>query len=125
MAFTIFQADELDWEPRGGGDPRSRVQVSDALTTSRANYHKYPPGSIGRRHRDLGQEEVFVVLHGTATVHLGEPPERHEVRRGGVLVLESGTILQLSNTGDEDLVLFIYGAPPVTGKSEFFDSVAD
>jgi mannose-6-phosphate isomerase-like protein (cupin superfamily) len=125
MGFTIFQADELDWEPRGDDDPRSRVQVSDALTTSRANFHRYPPGSVGRRHRDLGQEEVFVVLEGAATVHLGDPPERHEVRRGGVLVVESGTILQLSNTGNEDLVLFIYGAPPVTGKAEFFPSVAE
>jgi mannose-6-phosphate isomerase-like protein (cupin superfamily) len=124
MGFTILQADELAWEPRGGDDPRSRVTASEALTQSRANFHKYPPGSIGRRHRDLGQEEVFVVLEGTATVHLGDPPERHEVRRGGVLVVESGTILQLSNTGDEDLVLFIYGAPPVTGKAEFFPAVA-
>ena len=39
-------------------------------------------------------------------------------------MVESGTILQLSNTGDEELVLFIYGAPPVTGKSEFFPSAA-
>jgi mannose-6-phosphate isomerase-like protein (cupin superfamily) len=125
MGFTIFQADELAWEPRGGNDPRSRVPVSDALSRSRANFYKFPPGSVGRRHRDLGQEEVFVVLEGTATAHLGDPPERHDVRRGGVLVVESGTILQLSNTGDEDLVLFIYGAPPVTGKAEFFPSVAD
>jgi mannose-6-phosphate isomerase-like protein (cupin superfamily) len=125
MGFTIFQGDELEWEPRGGDDPRSRVQVSDALSQSRANFHRYPPGSVGRRHRDLGQEEVFVVLEGTATLHVGDPPERHEVRRGGVLVVESGTIMQLSNTGDEDVVLFIYGAPPVTGKAEFFESVAD
>jgi mannose-6-phosphate isomerase-like protein (cupin superfamily) len=125
MGFTIFQADELEWEPRGGDDPRSRVQASDALSQSRANFHRYPTGSVGRRHRDLGQEEVFVVLDGTATVHLGDPPERQEVRRGGVLVVESGTILQLSNTGDEDLVLFVYGAPPVTGKAAFFESVAD
>ena len=65
------------------------------------------------------------MLEGTATAHLGDPPERHEIPRGGVLVVESGTILQLSNTGDEDLVLFIYGAPPVTGKAEFFPAVAD
>jgi hypothetical protein len=34
-----------------------------------------------------------------------------------------GTILQLRNAGDEDLVLFIYGAPPVTGQAEFFPDV--
>lgn len=118
--FTIFRLDELEWEPREGDDPRARVQLSHALKESRANLHRYPPGSVGRRHRDLGQEEVFVVLEGTATMHLGDPPERHEVGRGGILVVESGTILQLSNAGEEDLVLFVYGAPPVTGKAEFF-----
>jgi mannose-6-phosphate isomerase-like protein (cupin superfamily) len=119
----MFQLDEQEWEARGDDDARSRVQLSDALTESRANLHRYPPGVVGRRHRDLGQEEVFVVLEGTATVHLGDPAEEHEVRRGGILVVESGTVLQLSNRGDEDLVLFIYGAPPVTGKAEFFPRV--
>jgi mannose-6-phosphate isomerase-like protein (cupin superfamily) len=120
--FTIFQRDELAWEPRGGDDPRSRVPVSDALSQSRANFHKLPAGSVGRRHRDLGQEEVFVVLEGTATFHLGDPPERHDVRRGGVLVVASGTVLQLSNLNDDEVVVFAYGAPPVTGEVEFLPS---
>jgi quercetin dioxygenase-like cupin family protein len=77
-----------------------------------------PPGSRGRRHRDLGQEEVFVVLDGTLTVDLWEPPERHEVPRGGVVVVERGPVLQLGNAGSEELVLFIYGGPPETGKAE-------
>ena len=43
--------------------------------------------------------------------------------REGVLVVEIGTILQLRNAGDEDVVLLIYGAPPVTGNAEFFPDV--
>jgi mannose-6-phosphate isomerase-like protein (cupin superfamily) len=66
---------------------------------------------------------VFVVLDGTLTVDLGDPPERHEVPRGGVVVVERGTHLQLRNAGDEELVLFIYGAPPERGQAEFFDDV--
>jgi hypothetical protein len=38
-----------------------------------------------------------------------------------VLVVERGTIVQLRNAGSEEVVLFIYGAPPETGKAEFFD----
>ena len=121
MAFTIFQAGDLAFEPRGEDDPRSFARLSDALSASRANVWRYPPGTRGRRHRDLGQEEVFVVLDGTLTVDLGDPPKRHQVPRGGVVVVERGTILQLRNTGDEEVVLFIYGAPPETGKSEFFE----
>jgi mannose-6-phosphate isomerase-like protein (cupin superfamily) len=123
MAYTIFRPDELEFEPRGEDDTRSIARLSDALTRSRANVWRYPPGTRGRRHLDRLQEEVFVVLDGTLTVDLGEPPERHEVARGGVLVVEPGTILQLRNTGDEELVLFIYGAPPEQGGGEFFESV--
>ena len=124
MGFTIFRQSEVEWEPRGDDDTRTIARLSDALTQSRANIWRYPPSARGRRHKDLGQEEVFVVLGGTLTVDLGDPPERHEVPRGGVLVVESGTILQLRNAGDEELVLFIYGAPPVTGRAEFYPDVA-
>lgn len=119
----MFQAGELEFVPRSDEDPRSSAGLSDALSQSRANVWRYPPGTRGRRHRDMAQEEVFVVLEGTLTVDLGEPPERHEVGRGGVVVVESETILQLKNAGEEELVLFIYGAPPERGKAEFFEAV--
>jgi mannose-6-phosphate isomerase-like protein (cupin superfamily) len=122
VGYTVFHADELDFQPKAEDDPRSRAALSDALQESRANVWRYPPGAKGRRHRDLAQEEVFVVLDGTLTIDVGEPPERHDVPRGGVVVIERGTILQLRNAGDDELVLFIYGAPAETGKSEFFDS---
>ncbi|HEX2044653.1 MAG TPA: cupin domain-containing protein [Gaiellaceae bacterium] len=118
--FTIFRSAELAFVPRAEDDPRSVARLSGALQHSRANLWRYPPGARGKRHRDLAQEEVFVVLDGTLTVDLGEPPERHEVPRGGVVVVQRGTILQLRNAGSEELVLFVYGAPPETGKAEFF-----
>lgn len=123
MASTVFQPGELAFEPRGENDMRLVARLSDAMTHSRANVWRYPPGARGKRHADHGQEELFVVLDGTLTIDLGDPPVRHEVGRGGVVVVESGTVLQLRNAGDEELKLFIYGAPPVTGKAEFFPDV--
>ena len=123
VGYTIFQADGFEFVPRAENDPRSLASFSDALSASRANIWRYPSGAQGKRHRDLAQEEVFVVLEGTLTIDLGEPPERHEIARGGLVVVERGTILQLRNAGDEELVLFIYGAPPESGKAEFFDPV--
>jgi mannose-6-phosphate isomerase-like protein (cupin superfamily) len=120
VGYTIFRQSELEWVPRGDDDPRTIAGLSEALSQSRANMWRYPPGTRGRRHKDLAQEEVFVVLDGTLTIDLGDPPERHTVERGGVVVVETGTILQLRNAGDEELVLFIYGAPPVRGQAEFF-----
>lgn len=122
MGYTIFRQSEVEWEPRGDTG-RTIAGLSDSLTESRANIWRYPPGARGKRHADHAQEEVFVVLEGALTVDLGEPPERHELVRGSVLVVQQGTILQLRNAGDEELVLFIYGAPPVTGKGEFFEDV--
>jgi quercetin dioxygenase-like cupin family protein len=123
MAFTIFRRDEVRWEPRDDGSGRTVARLSDSMTSSRANVWRYPPGARGKRHADKVQEEVFVVIDGTLTVDLGEPPERHELERGSVLVVQPGTILQLRNAGDDELVLFIYGAPPVTGGADFFDDV--
>jgi quercetin dioxygenase-like cupin family protein len=123
MSFTAFLASELEWEPRGDDSGRVIARLSDSMTRSRANLWRYPPGARGRRHADNVQEEVFVVLDGTLTVDLGEPPERHELERGSVLVVQPNTILQLRNTGEDELVLFIYGAPPVQGGADFFGSV--
>ena len=123
MAFTIFRQDAVEWEPRDDESGRTVARLSDSMTSSRANIWRYPPGARGKRHADKAQEEVFVVLDGTLTVDLGEPPERHELERGSVLVVEPGTILQLRNAGDEELVLFIYGAPPEQGGADFFDDV--
>jgi mannose-6-phosphate isomerase-like protein (cupin superfamily) len=122
VGYTVFRTSELEWEPRGE-EGRTIAGLSDALTQSRANIWRYPPGTRGKRHKDLAQEEVFVVLDGTLTVDLGDPPERLEVERGGVLVVETGTALQLRNAGDDELVLFIYGAPPVRGQAEFLPDI--
>ncbi|HEX4746138.1 MAG TPA: cupin domain-containing protein [Gaiellaceae bacterium] len=123
MTFAIFHASQLEWIPRDDGSGRLTARLSDSLTRSRANVWRYPPGARGKRHADRAQEEVFVVLDGTLTVDLGEPPERHVLERGSVLVVQPGTILQLRNAGDEELVLFIYGAPPEQGGADFFDDV--
>ncbi len=125
MGFTIFRASELDWHPRREGDARLVAELSGSMTRSRANLYRYPPGAVGRRHIDPVQEEVFVVLDGTLTVHLGEgeAPARHELERGSVLVVQPGTALQLSNRHDEELHLFIVGAPPERGETTFLPAV--
>ncbi len=117
--YAIFRAAEVLWEPRGDDSGREVARLSDQMTRSRANLWRYPPGARGKRHIDPIQEEIFVVLDGTLTVDLGEPPERHELPRGSVLVVQPGTALQLRNAHDEGVALFIYGAPPERGDATF------
>jgi mannose-6-phosphate isomerase-like protein (cupin superfamily) len=125
VSYTIFHADDFDWQPRAEGDPRLAAGLSAAMTQARANLFRYPPGAVGRRHIDPIQEEVFVVLDGTLTIHMGEgdEPERHELAKGSVLVVQPGTALQLSNRHDEELRLFIVGAPPERGETTFLERV--
>ncbi len=127
MAYQIVRVAELEWATRPHEPdeaPRHAAALTDAacLAHSRANLWRYEPGAKGRRHRDLNQEETFVPISGTLTMYLGDPPERVDVGPGDVVHVESGTALQVVNHGDDELLLYIYGAPPETGGAEFLDS---
>jgi mannose-6-phosphate isomerase-like protein (cupin superfamily) len=63
------------------------------------------------------------VLDGNALIDLGDPPERLELPRGSVCVVQPGTPLQLRNDGDEDVLLFIVGAPPDAGGADYLPYV--
>ena len=69
------------------------------------------------------QEEVFVVLDGTLTMHLGDPPERVDLRPQSVVAVEPGTAVQMRNESDAEVVVFVYGAPPVGGQGEYLEEV--
>ena len=127
MAFSRIDLSELDWTTRDHEPdeaPRHVAGLTDraGLAHTRANLWRYEPGAKGRRHKDLVQEETFVPIAGTLTMYLGEPPERVDVGPGGLVHVEAGTPLQIANHGDDELLLFIYGAPPETGNAEFLDS---
>ena len=127
MPFRVIRPDELEWTERereAGGSARYVARLSDVLgfEHTRGSMWRYSPGAKGRRHKDTIQEETFVVIDGTLTMYLGDPPEQVEVPKGGAVHVESGTVLQLANHGDEDVLLYAYGAPPETGGAEFFDS---
>jgi len=93
------------------------------LKQSRARVWRYAPHTRGRRHADHAQEEVFVVIAGRLTMLLGDPPERIDVGPLSVVAVEPMTPLQVRNEGDEELVLFIYGAPPEQAGADFLDDV--
>jgi quercetin dioxygenase-like cupin family protein len=126
--FGAGRPDELDWitRPHEPGEPARHVaELSERLgfVNARANIWRYEPGASGRRHRHPSQEEAFVVLAGTLTMYLGEPPERVDVPAGGVLRVSPGTPLQAVNHGTEDLVVYAHGHPPETENAEILSPV--
>jgi len=126
VAYHVVRADELSYEERPnveGEAPRLAADITTSahLQSSRARVWRYPPRTRGRRHQDHAQEEVFVVVSGTLTMLLGEPPERVDLPQMSVVAVEPMTPLQVRNEGDEELVLFIYGAPPEQAGADFLD----
>ena len=122
MAGISIDPEELVWEtrPHEPGEPARHVaEVSEqvGLVSTRANVWRYEPGAAGRRHVHELQDEVFVVLSGTLSMYVGEPPQRRDVATGGVIHIAAGTPLQSANHGSADLLVFAYGAPPDHGAT--------
>jgi quercetin dioxygenase-like cupin family protein len=127
MAFRALRPADFEWltRPHEPGEPARHVaELSEraGFAHTRANLWRYEPGAKGRRHRHPLQEETFVVLAGTLTMYLGEPPERRDVQPGGLIHVEPGTPLQTVNHGDEDLLVYVYGTPPESEHAELLDS---
>ena len=129
MGYHVANSARMTWEERPaaveGQQPRQYAEITTAasLQQSRARVWRYPPKTRGRRHADHAQEEVFVVISGTLTMLLGDPPDRVDVGPQSVVAVEPMTPLQVWNEGDEELVLFIYGAPPEQAGADYFDDV--
>jgi mannose-6-phosphate isomerase-like protein (cupin superfamily) len=119
----VFAAETLEWTDRGDGSDRSIARFSDSLTNMRSNVWRYGPGARGRRHAERVQEELFVVLTGSPSMLLGDPPERVELTPGSVVAVQPGTPLQVRNDGEHDATLLIVGAPPQTGEADYFPDV--
>ncbi|HEX6761628.1 MAG TPA: cupin domain-containing protein [Gaiellaceae bacterium] len=129
MGYHWIHLEDLEFEERPPKDGEDAARLAGDLTSavgltqSRARLWRYPPHTTGRRHRDHAQEEVFVVLSGTATMLLGDGPERVDVGAGGVVAVEAMTPLQLRNETEEELVVFVYGSPPLQEGADFLDDV--
>jgi quercetin dioxygenase-like cupin family protein len=127
VAFRVVRPEQLEWttRPHGPGEaPRHVAELSElaGFADTRANVWRFEPGAKGRRHRHPLQAETFVVLSGTLSMYVGEPPERQDVPTGGLVHVEPGTPLQSVNHGDEDLLVYAYGSPPESEHAEILDS---
>ena len=127
MGFRVVVPEALEWitRPHEPGEPARHVaELSQAAGFAhvRANVWRYEPGAAGRRHRHPLQEETFVVLSGTLSMYVGDPPERRDVPAGSLITVDPGTPLQSVNHGDHDLVVYAYGYPPEDEHAELLES---
>jgi quercetin dioxygenase-like cupin family protein len=127
VAHDVVRPDEFEWltRPHEPGEPARHVaELSDRARFAhvRANVWRYESGAKGRRHRHRTQEETFVVLAGTLSLYVGDPPERVDVPAGGVVRVAPGTPLQSANHADADLLVYAYGYPPESEHAELLSS---
>lgn len=124
MGFNVVRPDDLEWEEYTRFPGRHRAALTDGagLRHTRANLIRQEPGAIGPRHVERVQDETFVPIRGTLTMYLGEPPVRHEIPVGAIAHVEAGTAQQMVNETDEDVLVFVYGAPPESGGADLLDS---
>src|ERR1043165_6533621 len=98
MGYHVVHADAHEYAERPNVEseaPRLASDLTSAaeLKSSRARVWRYPPHTRGRRHGDHAQEEVFVVISGTMTMLLGDPPERFDLPPTSVVAVEPMTPL--------------------------------
>jgi hypothetical protein len=116
MAFSVIRGDQLEfghpsWRPEDTTRQIVEVTRLAPLRHSRANLWRYPPGAESYRHVQLAQEETFVVLEGTLSMLLGEPPQVYHLPAHSIVVVEPLTPLKVMNDSDADVLFFVYGAP--------------
>jgi len=124
VAFRIARAEQIEWEEYERFPGRFRASLTElvGLRHTRANLIRHEPGAVGPRHAERAQDETFVPLSGALTMYLGDPPERHEIPVGGLVHVDAGTVLQIVNETNEELVVFVCGAPPERVGADMFES---
>ena len=111
MTHSVITPEQFDWMSELAG-----------FADVRANVWRYEPGASGRRHRHPVREETFVVLRGTLSMYVGDPPTREDVPAGGLITVKPGTPLQSVNHGDSELLVYAYGFPPESENAELLPS---
>ena len=102
MSYWVNSIDDL-----GEGYGFRKVRKPLGVTAFGVNVVVYPPQYAGFHHYHDMQDELYFVHSGTATFRLDGV--EHVVREGGLVHVQSTTPRQVSNRGDEDLVMLIVG----------------
>lgn len=92
-----------------------RLSPALGLTNLRANVFTLAEGAMSRHlHRE--QEEVYLVLDGTAMIDVDD--RRFQVGEREVLAVPPGAWHRVANVGSGPLTFFVVAAPPVDGDAE-------
>jgi mannose-6-phosphate isomerase-like protein (cupin superfamily) len=102
MGYQVSSLDDL-----GEGPGFRKIRTTLGVTAFGVNGVVYPPRYIGPAHYHDTQDELYFVHSGSAVFTIDG--EEHRVEAGGLVHVESTTHRQITNAGDEELVLVVVG----------------
>ena len=126
MAYSVISPGEQPWltRPHADGEPARHVaELSELagmgtprerLALRAGRDRPAPPPPV--------QDETFVVLAGTLSMYLGEPPERRTCPPAASCTCRPGRRCRASTTATTDLVVYAHGWPPEDEHAELLDS---
>jgi mannose-6-phosphate isomerase-like protein (cupin superfamily) len=102
MGYQVSSLDDL-----GEGPGFRKIRTALGVNAFGVNGVVYPPHYVGPAHYHDTQDELYFVHRGTAVFTIGG--DEHRVEPGGLVHVESTTPRQITNAGDEELVLLVVG----------------
>lgn len=111
MSHRVLPAADAYWRPSN----QMRVLNTDLAkqleaTTLGARLWKLTPGQASTRHRHAVQAELYVLLEGTGRMRVGA--DLLTLEPLSTVLVEPGTVRQLFNDTDADVLWLVVGAPP-------------
>jgi mannose-6-phosphate isomerase-like protein (cupin superfamily) len=70
---------------------------------------RLPPGARTSPHFHPRTEEIYYIIEGTGSMHIGE--ERRDVQPGDAIAIPPGTVHTIANTGSQTLKFLCCCAP--------------
>jgi mannose-6-phosphate isomerase-like protein (cupin superfamily) len=102
MGYQVSSLGDL-----GEGPGFRKIRTALGVTAFGVNAVVYPPRYVGPAHYHDTQDELYFVHQGSAVFTIDG--EEHSVETGGLVHVESTTHRQITNAGDEELVLVVVG----------------
>ncbi|MGI8556917.1 MAG: cupin domain-containing protein [Solirubrobacteraceae bacterium] len=110
MSYAVLASEDAFWRPSNqmavlNTDLAKQLDAADMG----ARLWRLAPGQASTRHRHLRQTELYVVLEGTGRIRVGE--DLLTLDRLSSLLVKPGTVRQVFNDTEEDVLWFVVGTP--------------
>lgn len=115
---TVVDLDECDFQVPSTSDiPTARLTSKLGCKEMKVNARRLAPGAVVPYHTEGTQEELFVPVDGPGSMRIAD--DHVETPPGTVVLVAPQTPRSALNTGDDDSLWVMFGAPPTGGPEEW------